>query len=256
MLWQLEHDEFPADSYLFGTMHVQDVRAFRRLKTAKEKILECDRFAVEFHLEDMTAGADLRKMNLPEGQKLSDLMSAKKYEKLRKILLKSVGLDLNFFQQSLPFMLLGMVSGLMLKKEMPASLDETLWSFAKAEGKSMHGIETLKEQLEVLDQIPIPSQVKMLQAMGKNISKFRKYLLHVTHLYEQEELQLLSKVVKRNAGGLRKLMLYRRNEVMADRIFDMAMQAPTFAAVGAGHLGGKMGVIRLLKQKGLKVKPA
>jgi uncharacterized protein YbaP (TraB family) len=61
--------------------------------------------------------------------------------------------------------------------------------------------------------------------------------------------------VKKNAKGLRKMMLYHRNEVMAGRIAALARQQSLFAAIGAGHLLGGKGVLRLLKKEGLKVVP-
>lgn len=255
MLWQLEHENFPAVSYLFGTMHVQDGRAFGKLGLVKEKIRACDQFAVEFDLNDRHISGSMSNTFLPNGQRLEDLISPRKFAKLRKILRKSIGLDIAHFQRMLPFMVLGLVSSSILRQDMPTSLDEELWAFAEGEGKTMHGIETLAEQMAVLAQISIPDQVKMLLSAGSNIRSYRRHLHHVTELYQQEDFQRLSKVTKRSAKGLRKLMLYRRNEVMADRIFRLASEASTFAGVGAGHLGGGKGVIRLLKKMGVVVRP-
>jgi uncharacterized protein YbaP (TraB family) len=42
---------------------------------------------------------------------------------------------------------------------------------------------------------------------------------------------------------------------MANRIAEFTNQHTIFAAIGAGHLGGKKGVLRLLKKKGFTVKP-
>ena len=49
-------------------------------------------------------------------------------------------------------------------------------------------------------------------------------------------------------------MLYQRNVVMTDRFFKIIQEKSIFCAIGAGHLGGKQGVLRLLKQRGLTVK--
>jgi len=56
-------------------------------------------------------------------------------------------------------------------------------------------------------------------------------------------------------GKLRKMMIDDRNFIMADRIAKMTSQQTAFVAVGAGHLGGKKGVLRLLKLKDIKLKP-
>lgn len=235
-------------------MHVQDLRAFSNLSFIQEKISECDSFAAEFHL-DRTSNEAAQKMTLPEGVSLKDLIPRKKYLKTRRILLKATGLDLDFFIQTSPFMVTGLIGSQLLGKEMPQSLDEYLWNFAKNNDKNLLGIETFDEQMEVLEKIPLRTQVKMLLGLSSNINSFRKHTLHLAELYQNGEFQRLSKSVKKNAKGLRKLLLYHRNEVMADRIFELVKSETLFAAVGAGHLGGGKGVIRLLKKKGLTLKP-
>ncbi len=253
LLWKLEGDPLPAPSYLFGTMHVRDRRAFQRLDAVYERISACDSFAAEFHLEQAGQGFDAGLMQLPDGQQLSDCFPAKKYKKYRSILLKTAGLDLAQFERSLPFVVVNLATEYLLSRDMPESLDAHLWGFAKEQEKSLHGIETLQEQMEVLQKISLEVQLKMLSGMCKSISRFRQYLLHLTDLYEAGEVVQLYKIVKKNTKGMRQLMLYRRNEVMAERIGALVREQSVFVAIGAAHLGGGKGVLRLLKQKGLRV---
>jgi uncharacterized protein YbaP (TraB family) len=42
---------------------------------------------------------------------------------------------------------------------------------------------------------------------------------------------------------------------MAERIIKLSADQSLFTAIGAGHLAGKKGVLRLLKKAGLKVVP-
>lgn len=254
LLWKLEIEGNSFPSYLFGTMHVQDLRAFGQLELIKGKIEACDIFAVEFDLEDAHLPTSFQNTLIPDGKLLTDYISNKKFEKLRKVFLKVTGFDLSHGIRTKPFLTIGTISSFILKKDMPLSLDEYLWQFAKQSGKTLLGIETLDSQLNVLSEIPMEKQVKMLLGMAKNISSSRKGILHMAELYAKGDLTNLHRCVKKQAGGLRKIMLYRRNEVMANRIFEMASEAPVFAAVGAGHLGGGKGVLRKLKHKGMKVK--
>ena len=235
-------------------MHVQDLRAFSNLHFIKEKIDACQAFAAEFHLDEKHSGME-QGMSLPKGVVLKDLMPEKKYNKLRKVILKSTDLDIAFFPTTLPFMLTGLIGSQLLGKEMPEPLDQYLWDYAKACGKSLLGIETLAEQLAILEKIPLGLQLKMLLGLGRNVKQFRQRTFHSAKLYQQGELQRLSKSVIKNAGKLRKVMIYRRNEVMADRVFELVQQNSLFAAIGAGHLGGGKGVIRLLKKRGVRMLP-
>lgn len=253
-LWRLSSPDLQGDSYVFGTMHVQDARAFSQLDLVKSCILQCDSFAAEYHLEEQNQ-ADSHQMLLPDGLRLKDLISTKKFEKLHRILLKSTGLNLLQFQHLSPFMLTGLIGAQLLGREMPVSLDAQLWAFAKAAGKQMEGVETFEEQLAVLGKISLKQQVEMLLALGKNIKRFRQHTLHSAELYQRGALGALSKSVVKKSGKLRKLMVYQRNEIMAERIAQRISETRFFAAIGAGHLGGGKGVLRLLKQKGINIAP-
>lgn len=252
--WQLSDPGLIKETFLLGTMHVQDLRAFSNLEFIKEKIDSADAFAAEYHLGDKNMGL-AAKLGLPAGVSLNGLIPEKKYFKLRKIILKSTGIDLDYFQNISPFMLTGLIGSQLLGKHMPQSLDEHLWNYARDHNKTMLGIETFEEQIQVLEQIPLDDQVKMLLGLGKNINRFRKHTLHSANLYQQGKFKQLTKSVIKNAGKLRKVLVYQRNEIMADRIHALAQGQRLFATVGAGHLGGGKGVLRLLKRKGVKVSP-
>ncbi len=245
----------PGTSYLFGTMHVQDARIFDAAGKAFEKVRACESFAAEFHLDNAKSDAAAASLELPQGKTLSQLIPGKKYQKLRRIFLKTSGFDLDYLQKATPFAIANLVSSMILQSDMPVSLDEHLWNLAKKEGKTLQGIETLQEQVEVVGKIPLDEQIRMLLAIGKNVGRFRQQLRHAATLYQQGDVQRLFKNVKKNSKGLRKLLLYRRNEIMAERIAGAVKEKTLFAAIGVGHLGGERGVIRLLKKEGLRVRP-
>ena len=74
-------------------------------------------------------------------------------------------------------------------------------------------------------------------------------------LYEQADIQKLYKVARRSTKGSRRLLLFDRNVIMARRIADLSQEMTLCAAIGAGHLAGKKGVLQLLKSAGFAVKP-
>jgi uncharacterized protein len=256
MLWRIEGETLPGPSFLFGTMHVRDSRMFDDIEVVCEKIRHCQAFALEFNLEEAaTQNPDSFSLQLSEGQSLLKLIPPQKYQKLRKILLKSALIDIDYFQNAPPFLIVNLIADHILIPDMPDSLDEFLWNFAKQQDKSMFGVETFEEQLKVLEKITFAEQVKMLLEMARNVGRYRKQLLHMASLYQKRDVQRLFKTVKKNSKGLRKVLLYNRNEIMAERIAALAMQQTTFAAIGAAHLGGGKGVIKLLKMRGLKLYP-
>ncbi|MEL6926905.1 MAG: TraB/GumN family protein, partial [Bacteroidota bacterium] len=143
----------------------------------------------------------------------------------------------------------------LLASDMSVSLDETLWNFAKAEEKIMLGIEDFEAQVRLMQRIPVDLQLKSLKSAIANISKFRKATLRTTDIYQQGDIFQLYQLTKKSLGKMRKIMLYERNRNMATRIEKLSAEQHLFAAIGAAHLAGEKGVIKLLKASGLKLRP-
>lgn len=255
LLWEVNGETLPGISYVFGTMHVRDQRAFQRLQPVYTAIDNCVAFAAEFDLNDISSGENLHALALPPYVTLDQLIPPKKYEKLRQILRKTVGIELNLLRESQPILVANLIEESIMAIDMPFSLDQHLWQYAHNQEKMMLGIETLQEQIEILRQIPLEYQIQSLVSTGRNISLHRRSLQKMAKWYEEGDIQQLYKTSRRGAHDLRKLLLYNRNKLMADRISEMVQMQPTFCAVGAAHLAGLKGVLRLLKRKGFHVRP-
>ena len=72
--------------------------------------------------------------------------------------------------------------------------------------------------------------------------------------YRNANLASLYKAAKKDAKGMRNKLLFERNKIMARRFAEIAHNESLFCAVGAGHLSGQKGMLRLLKKQGFKVR--
>ena len=255
LLWRVEGDDLHADSYLFGTMHVRDRRAFRFQDQVYACIRQCEALATEFDLDELSGHNDPELVRLPDGLTLDQLMTPRQYEKLRQILRKVFSLDLDYLRHLRPLVISNLIDERILARDQPLALDEHLWHYARRQGKKCLGIETLAEQVGILRSIPLSYQADALRWTGRHIHRHRRQLLQMTDLYRQGDIFRLYRAAKRGAHGLRKTLLYRRNYLMADRISLIVREQPTVCAVGAAHLAGEKGLLRLLKQHGLLVRP-
>lgn len=242
-------------SYIIGTMHVRDARAFQFEQIFFDKIQACEVFATEFDLEDAQIAPVENAMLLPQNETLKSLLPNKLYNRIDDVVKKQAGIDLMQFDNYKPIAITNFLTQSILSNDRLLSLDETLWHFAKENGKILRGIETFSEQLEILNEIPVYEQIKSLKEIARNFNKFRKQLLKMAQIYEQADILKLYNAAKQTAKGSRKMMIYDRNEIMAERITELSNQNTVCAAIGAGHLAGKKGVLRLLKLKGYIVKP-
>jgi uncharacterized protein len=250
LIWRFNTEGSEKPNYLIGTMHVRDERAFQFEVAFKKAIAECSIFATEFNLDEAQSGAVQLSMFLPEGESLKTLMPNKLYQKINATLLKKTGVDLFQFDRFKPLAITNFLTESLLSNDRWLSLDETLWNFAKENDKILRGIETFDEQLAVLDKMTVADQLKGLKDTMHDLGSFRKQLTRMANLYEQADIEKLYKSAKKSAKGSRKLLLYDRNIIMADRIENLAAENSVCVAIGAGHLAGAKGVMRLLKRRG------
>ena len=255
LLWELAAPETSGFSYLFGTMHIRDQRAFQGMETVRACLDTCQALALEIDLDEGNAWSDPSALTLPDQTSLRDYLPLQGYLRLQKIFLKAFGVDLNYFQFLNPMALMELISERIMQKDHLLFLDAFLWEYATDQGKIRLGIESLESQQLLLSRIPLDLQLKMLKGIGRNPAHYRNLLNHLIRLYQDGDLPNLYRVSRKSAGNLRKWMLYDRNQVMADRIAGFLPRQTTFCGVGAAHLWGGKGVLRLLKQKGVKIRP-
>jgi hypothetical protein len=236
-------------------MHVRDDQAFQCLDIVYACLEQCDALATEYDLNEKPAPDLAHATLLPHDRKLADYFRPKQYLKLKSILQKAFGINIDQFARFKPLMVINVISEHLLPQDRPQALDIHLWQYAGQRGKQQLGIETLDEQLRVIQSIPIKLQLEQLRSLGRNVSKFRKMTLKNAGIYQSNDPQRIYRMVRRSSQGLRKLLLFQRNRIMAERIDGIVRRQATLCAVGAGHLSGREGLIRLLKLRGFKLRP-
>jgi hypothetical protein len=254
LLWRITPPKGGPDSFLFGTMHVRDLRAFEWLESAQAQIANCEVFATEFDFEEIDPVVLQKALLLPEGQSLDVLLKPGVWKNLDRYARKKLGVSADNFRYQHPMSVSTALTAAFLSAEAPQSLDETLWEHARFLGKTTTGVETFADQLQTLETITLEQHVKSLTWLLKNFNRQKRRLKKMMHWYAAGDLQPLYQAAKKDAKGMRKVLIYRRNKNMAKRIEEISTAQSLFCAVGAGHLAGEKGLLRLLRKKGFTVK--
>jgi len=255
LLWKISSPKGGPDSYLFGTMHVRDHRAFGWLDLALYFMERCPVFATEFDFSETDSEALSAVLELPGGKDLEQWLSPRAWKNLDRYARKKFGTNAEAFRHQHPMTVSTALSMAFLAEESAHSLDETLWQHARAQGKQTTGVETFADQLDTLRQIPFEQHLKGLTWLLKNHGRHKTRLQKMMQYYASGEIQDLYQAAKKDAKGMRKILLYRRNKLMAKRFAEIANHHALFCAVGAGHLAGGKGMLRLLKKAGYTVQP-
>ncbi|MCD9014401.1 TraB/GumN family protein [Parachryseolinea silvisoli] len=261
LLWKISGNGLTAPSYLFGTMHVEDDRAFEFSDSVLLKISECKAFSLEVHPDSLMrlllpvlAGQSSKGQN-----RLKELLSEKEYREIDSLMQQRTGLSLDRLKTpSLVRML--------LEKQAPKKgkgkgtfVDGYLYNIARRQGKSILGIEDAQEQLALLDDFApenLPA-VLMEQLESDSIIEDRSFA-SMLDLYYGGDIEAMSRYLKENTAmepGYYDRLITRRNIGMTANIVRQVRKQTTFFAVGAGHLAGEEGLIYLLQQEGYTVQP-
>ncbi len=235
-----------------GTMHTRDQRVHALLQSMTPYLNQCQALATEFSIHEASAGSNT---SLAPIDDWTPLLSKRQKKSLQKLLDKYQLGTLEQFVNLPPLMLLQALVEELLGKESSQPFDLVLAMHGEAMGLAVTGVETLQEQLNILETIPVDIQKKQLVQVLANQSKYKRQVKKQIKWYLEQNIRQLYQVSRKQLGPLRKLLLLDRNRRMAKRMAVMFHDKPHFIAIGAAHLWGGKGVLAKLKKKGLRVKP-
>lgn len=236
-------------------MHVRDKNAFGSLDFIHSKIKECEFYYSEMDLENISDPQFINFQIMPGDLTLRDLIPVKKYLKLEKSIHKSFGFHIRPFDHFYPMILANMIQMSILDHHSDLILDYHLYQWAKENGKEMKYLETVKQQMEIFHSIPLDLQIKSILQLGRMPHKAKQLLSLMLQDYADRDTRQLYLRSKRQLGKLRHKLLYERNVDMANKLQVELMNSSSFVSVGAAHLFGYKGIIRLLKHSGYQVLP-
>ncbi|MDP4220247.1 MAG: TraB/GumN family protein [Bacteroidota bacterium] len=261
LLWEISGHGLKTPSYLYGTVHSFDERAFRFAKLAESYIAKCEAFGMEINMSNLE-GVDIfgmmKYITMPGDTTLDMLMTPQQYAKLDAYVTDTLHLSLAMFKSIKPMFLLGMQEGMSLSTDSSDFLDEYFMKFAEKHKKEIIGIETIEEQVRALDLVPLKEQAKMVMDMIEpDTTKPEASIEDLVDIYARGDLDAIYSYYKKEdlSNTFNAALITDRNHRMADRIDSIMHKKSLFVAIGALHLPGDEGLINLLRKKGYALTP-
>jgi uncharacterized protein YbaP (TraB family) len=140
----------------------------------------------------------------------------------------------------------------------PVVYDNFLAQTAAAAKMPVIGLETIEQQFAAIDSQPLEKQIKALSEAAANPEKgFGEFkTLYQNYLTQNSDDIYNLLVSQMTAEGYNLTKFVDERNVNWIPIIEKNIRlTPSFIAVGSGHLGGKKGVVNLLRAKGYKLKP-
>ncbi|PTX15266.1 hypothetical protein C8N40_108158 [Pontibacter mucosus] len=260
LLWKITGKGLKKPSYLYGTIHAVCPDKMVISETLQKALGQTEQLSLELDMDDPDMMSQFMMLStLPEGQSLKAMFTKEEYEAVGALFKSTYGADLQFVDNLKPFVLYSMLIPV-LTECTPESYEQKLMNLAHSQQKEVLGIESVQEQMAVVDELPNKFYVDMVTRTATNLAKSRAEYSEMVDLYFAQDLKGLQELMQRDypEEDYRKFneaFLVKRNRNWIPVMERMAKAKPTFFAVGAAHLSGEEGVVALLRKQGYKVEP-
>lgn len=260
LLWRITGKGLTKPSYLYGTIHLMDKKVFFLGDSVYSAIDKSDGFAAELDLNSI--GVEMinhfmkeeREKEGVEPVKLKDVVSREIWERYKSTLEERFGKKAETITvEELDELKDELEAEVFQKGDMPTFLDAHLFGLAKKKGKWVGGIEDMQDQLE---HIATDERIEnKIQIALYDEEYYRGGIDWMIKVYINQQLDSIDAMMYREESGEKDYIMIKRNLKMAIRMDSLSAIRSTFFAVGAAHLPGDSGVIKLLRSRGFTVTP-
>jgi uncharacterized protein len=213
---------------------------------------------LEVDLDDPNLMRDsLQGSILKDGTSLKSYLSAQEYTRAKQFFRTNISQPLDALSTLKPIILSTLMFPALLNCN-PVSWENTFLGLAKAQKKNVLGLETIQAQFNALDRIPPKVQATLLMQTIDNLPRAKKELADLLTAYKNQDVDQIRQLIARSPGmkpEYEAAIIDNRNFTWIPGMVKAAKAKSTFFGVGAGHLGGKYGVVELLRRTGYRVTP-
>jgi uncharacterized protein YbaP (TraB family) len=263
LLWEVSGNGLTKPSYLYGTIHMICKDDASLGDSLIAVIQRSDRVYFEVDMDNlMEMLSALKDFKMRNDTTLADLLSKEDYEKVKEFMESKGGLlpfsQLETYKPMLASSLL-MESGIGCDE--PVAMEQLILEEAKKNKKRVDGLETMSYQASIFDSIPYKLQAEqLLKYVNDSGSKSEadKQFEEMIEAYKTQDIEKLGEYIKEDDGGMSNyedILIYNRNRNWVEKLKKLMPDKSLTIAVGAGHLAGEKGLIKLLRKAGYTVKP-
>ncbi|MGB5297846.1 MAG: TraB/GumN family protein [Thiogranum sp.] len=257
LLWRVERAGVTS-SYLYGTMHSDDPSVVKLPKPVQRAFDQAQSVTLEVVLDPGSLLTMTSALLMKDGNTLESLIGPGLYERTVAVMLT----------RGMPEMLVANMKPwavAVILMTPPGNnglvLDHVLYQSAVAAGKKVHGLETVAEQMGLFDDLSRKDQIALLEDTLDNLDIVGQMFGKLLAAYLDRDLKRLLELNEASmrdsdpllAETFNRKVIVERNHRMAERMQSRLREGRQFIAVGALHLAGEEGLLRLLSERGYRL---
>lgn len=255
--WRISQEGREA-GFLLGTIHSEDPRVVDFSEDFIGQLNSCQVFAMEMVPDLPTLKKLTEFMHYQDNTTLEAKLGPERYQRAMQAL--------SSYQVPDDWKARMKVWAVMMTLSVPAPqtgffMDLSLSLRAAGNGLEVIGLETLEQQLNFLEQMPLDFQITLLDHALDDYGRVGEIHEQMVRVYLQDSLAALDELSREQFEILDKdivsyfndLGIVARNQQMASKVIPRLEKERVFIAVGALHLSGPQGLVSLLRQAGFEL---
>ncbi len=262
VLWQIQGPGETQPSHVFGTIHSDDPRVLDLDPTIEGAFRSARHYAFELDFDADIRQTMAQAMFDREPPTLKEQLGGEDWQRARRAA-QARGVPGDALLLMEPWALAITIS--VPPMDPSATLDRVLFQRASDLGRPVTGLETAEEQLALFADLPESDQLDLLRATLDLAEQdgLAPMFESLTTAWLRGDLAALMEISEENRmlpdgernDAFTERVVDERNERMVERMQPLIERGGAFVAVGALHLPGERGVLRLLEEAGYTVTP-
>ncbi|MDE5744757.1 MAG: TraB/GumN family protein [Paramuribaculum sp.] len=270
LLWKVSVNDSDKPSYVLGTHHFAPSGMIDSISGLKDAINNVDAVYGELDMASMSDPSIQQKlaamMMAPADSTLNVVLTKEQYDSVAVLVNKYFNGMATMDQLAIlkPAALATQLAALQNLAAIPGfnpadQLDTKVQTVAASTGKEIKGFETIEFQLNLLYGDALSQQAKSLMSSVRNDGKVQQMAHELIAAYSKGDLEKLVEITEDSEIGMdadaKEKMIDNRNAAWAEILKTVLPVKTVLVAVGAGHLPGEKGLLKLLEVQGFKIEP-
>ncbi len=256
LLWEISGNGLANPSYIYGTMHVSSKVAFRLDDVFYEALNKSECVALE---SDPTQWLKFMHEDFGFNYDFDSFMFGNDFygnlfriSPLDPMQMRSIIRVDNYLINSYLYRKNSYVDDF----EEETYLDMFIYQAGKKNNKPVIGLEDFKESRYLTTKASFNMNKRKPDDWFIKLMEKKNMFMFQEDVYRERNIELLDSIgAATNTTYYREHMLFKRNENMVTVLDSVMRKKVVFSGVGAAHLGGKKGMLNMLREKGYVVNP-
>ena len=254
LLWKITGNGLKKPSYVLGTMHLicdptLSPKTLRALDKTSQLYLEID---LTNESSILNASEDFY---MEKNQTIKGLLTEEEYLRLDEFLKKYMSVSLELLNNVKPINISYLLYPFFLECD-AESIESQLVKVTKEQNELTFGLESNEAHNAVIDNYSNREQIlELLELTKKDDKTLKNEAQQMARIYLAEDIEQMYANSNEENAQFNEAILNDRNKKWIPVMEKAMKDKPTFFGVGAAHLAGEEGVIKLLRKQGYKVEP-